>query len=158
MKKLALLFAGLSLFVATGCTKDDDEVVLSPIRGVWQPLKEVVTTIQTGQQPISDVITYSDCQKESRWRFNTDALGQRIEWNDVATPGVCAISSSQNFNYVYDSSAKTIQIKYQGTVEPSNGKVVTLNETTLNLAIREETSDPTVYKTRTYTFKRIPQP
>ena len=158
MKKLVLLFAGLSLFVATGCTKDDDEVVLSPIRGVWQPLKEVVTTVEIGEDPITDVITYTDCQKESRWRFNTEVLGQRIEWNDTATPGQCAISSSQNFNYVYDSSAKTIQIKYQGTVEPSNGKVITLNETTMNLAIREETSDPTVYKTRTYTFKRIPQP
>lgn len=157
MKKLVLLFAGLSLFVATGCTKDDDEVVLSPIRGVWQPLKEVVTTVEIGEDPVTDVITYTDCQKESRWRFNTEVLGQRIEWNDTATPGQCAISSSQNFSYAYNSSEKTVQIKYQGTVEPSNGKVITLNETTMNLAIREETSDPTVYKTRTYTFKRIPQ-
>lgn len=157
MKKLALLFAGLSLFVATGCTKNDDEVVLSPIRGVWQPLKEVITTVEIGEDPVTDVITYTDCQKESRWRFNTEVLGQRIEWDDIVTPGQCAISSSQNFNYVYNSGDQTIQIKYQGTVEPSTGKVITLNETMLNLAIREETSDPTVYKTRTYTFKRIPQ-
>ncbi|MET3537425.1 lipocalin family protein [Chryseobacterium limigenitum] len=157
MKKLALLFAGLSLFVATGCNNDDDTPAEAPLVGVWQPLKEVITTIETGEQPISDLITYTDCQKQSRWRFNTEVVGKRTEWNDTATPGQCAISSDRNFNYTYDKGEKTIQIKYQGTVEPSNGKIITLNETTLNLSIREETSDPTVYKTRTYTFKRIPQ-
>ncbi|KFF10760.1 lipocalin family protein [Chryseobacterium soli] len=158
MKKLALLFAGLSLFIATGCNKDDDTTVEYPLVGVWQPLKEVVTTIETGEQPVSDLITYSDCQKQSRWTFNPEATGKRTEWGDSTTPGQCAaLSPDRTFTYTYDKSGKTVQIKYQGTVEPSNGSITTLNETTLNLAIRENTADPSVYKTRTYTFKRIPQ-
>lgn len=158
MKKLALLFAGLSLFVATGCNDDKDPVMEAPIVGVWQPLKEVVTTVEVNEQPVSDVITYSTCQKESRWRFNTDVLGKRTDWGDTATSGQCAIVSDKNFTYTYDKSSKSVQIKYQGIVEPVTAKVVTLDDTTLNLAVREETQDPTVFKTRTYTFKRIPQP
>lgn len=157
MKKLALLFAGLSLLVATGCKNDDDTVVEYPLIGVWQPVKEVITTIQTGQQPVSDMITYSDCQKESRWRFNTETAGKRTNSVDSGTPGVCSIESERNFTYAYDKVGKTVQIKYQGIVEPSNANVVTLDATTLNLAVRENTSDPNVYSTRTYTFKRMLQ-
>uniref|UniRef100_A0AAU6WR14 Lipocalin-like domain-containing protein n=2 Tax=Chryseobacterium TaxID=59732 RepID=A0AAU6WR14_9FLAO len=40
MKKLALLFAGLSLFVATGCNNDTTEVMEAPLVGVWQPVKK----------------------------------------------------------------------------------------------------------------------
>jgi len=157
MKKLALLFAGLSLFVATGCNDDGDNKMEYPLVGVWQPLKEVVTTVETGEEPVSDLITYTDCQKESRWRFNTEASGKRTDWDFIGVTPQCAIQSDRNFTYTYDKSAKTVVIKYQGTVEPSNAKVVTLDDVTLNLAVREETQDPTVYKTRTYTFKRIPQ-
>ncbi|WP_223606628.1 lipocalin family protein [Chryseobacterium sp. OSA05B] len=157
MKKLALLFAGLSLFVATGCNDDGDNKMEYPLVGVWQPLKEVVTTVETGEEPVSDLITYTDCQKESRWRFNTEVSGKRTDWDFIGVTPQCAIQSDRNFTYTYDKSAKTVVIKYQGTVEPSNAKVVTLDDVTLNLAVREETQDPTVYKTRTYTFKRIPQ-
>lgn len=157
MKKLVLLFAGLSLFVATGCKNDDDTPMEYPLVGLWQPLKEVVTTVEVGQDPVSDLITYSDCQKQSRWRFTTDVSGKRTDWGDTATPGVCDIKSDRNFSYTYDKGGKTVQIKYQGTVEPSTGTVATLNETTLNLAVRENTANPKIYKTRTYTFKRIPQ-
>jgi len=157
MKKLALLFAGLSLFVATGCNDDGDNTMEYPLVGVWQPLKEVVTTVEVGEDPVSDLITYNDCQKESRWRFNSEAAGKRTEWDFIGATPQCAISSDRNFTYTYDRSAKTVVIKYQGTVEPSNGKIITLDDTTLNLSVREETQDPTVYKTRTYTMKRIPQ-
>lgn len=157
MKKLALLFAGLSLFVATGCNNDNDNETEYPLVGVWQPYKEVVTTVETGETPVSDEITYTTCQKDSRWRFNTETVGKRTDWGDSATPGQCAISSDRNFTYTYDKSAKTVIIKYQGIVEPASGKIVTLNETTLNLAIRENTENPNVFKTRTYTMKRIPQ-
>ncbi|MGG5210723.1 lipocalin family protein [Chryseobacterium sp. MIQD13] len=156
MKKLALLFAGLSLFVATGCNDDDKEMEY-PLVGVWQPLKEVVTTVETGEEPVSDLITYTDCEKESRWRFTSDATGKLTKNGEIGTTPQCTILSDQNFTYTYDRSAKTIVIKYQGTVEPANGKIITLDETTLNLAIREETQDPTVYKTRTFTMRRIPQ-
>lgn len=157
MKKLALLFAGLSLFVATGCNDDNDNEMEYPLVGVWQPLKEVVTTVETGEDPVSDQITYTDCQKDSRWRFNTDVAGKVTMWGDSSVPGECTISSDRNFTYTYDKSAKTVVIKYQGTVEPDNGKIITLNDTTLNLSIRENTEDPNVFKTRTYTMKRIPQ-
>ncbi|PQA92336.1 hypothetical protein B0A69_14910 [Chryseobacterium shigense] len=158
MKKLALLFAGLSLFVATGCNDDGDNTMEYPLVGVWQPLKEVVTTVEVGEEPVSDLITYTDCEKESRWRFNTEASGKRTRNGDIGTTTPqCTIISDQNFTYTYDRSAKTVVIKYQGIVEPSNGKIITLNDTTLNLSVREETQDPTVYKTRTYTMRRIPQ-
>ncbi|UWX60314.1 lipocalin family protein [Chryseobacterium oranimense] len=156
MKKLALLFAGLSLFVATGCNDDDKEMEY-PLVGVWQPLKEVVTTVETGEEPVSDLITYTDCQKEGRWRFNSEATGKVTKNGEIGTTPQCTILSDQNFTYTYDRSAKTIVIKFQGIVEPSNGKIITLNDTTLNLSLREETQDPTVYKTRTYTMRRIPQ-
>ncbi len=156
MKKLALLFAGLSLFVATGCNDDDKEMEY-PLVGVWQPLKEVVTTVETGEEPVSDLITYTDCQKEGRWRFNSEATGKVTTNGEIGTTPQCTILSDQNFTYTYDRSAKTIVIKFQGIVEPSNGKIITLDDTTLNLSLREETQDPTVYKTRTYTMRRIPQ-
>ncbi|CEJ70813.1 MULTISPECIES: lipocalin-like domain-containing protein [Chryseobacterium] len=156
MKKLALLFAGLSLFVATGCNDDDKEMEY-PLVGVWQPLKEVVTTVETGEDPVSDLITYTDCQKEGRWRFNSEATGKVTTNGEIGTTPQCTILSDQNFTYTYDRSAKTIVIKFQGIVEPSNGKIITLDDTTLNLSLREETQDPTVYKTRTYTMRRIPQ-
>lgn len=157
MKKLALLFTGLSLLVATGCNDDNDNVMEAPLVGVWQPIKEVVTTVEVDEQPVSDVITYSTCQKESRWRFNTDVKGKRTDWDENVTTGQCAIVSDKNFTYTYDKDSKAVQIKYQGIVEPSNAKVISLDDTTLNLAVREETQDPTVFKTRTYTFKRIVQ-
>jgi hypothetical protein len=48
-------------------------------------------------------------------------------------------------------------MKIQGVVEPVNAKIITLDNTTLNLAVREETQDPTIFQTRTYTFKRVSQ-
>lgn len=157
MKKLALLFAGLSLFVATGCNDDDGNTMEAPLVGVWQPLKEVVTTVEVGEDPVSDLITYTDCQKEGRWRFNTEVSGKRTKNDEMGTTPQCTIVSDQNFTYTYDKSAKTVVLKFQGIVEPVNGKVVTLDDATLNLALREETQDPTVYKTRTITMRRIPQ-
>ncbi|MGL6129593.1 MAG: lipocalin family protein, partial [Chryseobacterium artocarpi] len=60
MKKLALLFSGLSLLVASGCSTSNDFVQESTIIGLWQPLKEVVTVVKIDEQPVSDVITYTD--------------------------------------------------------------------------------------------------
>ncbi|NIF03833.1 lipocalin family protein [Chryseobacterium sp. Tr-659] len=157
MKKLALLFGGLSLLVAAGCNNDNDTVIESPLIGNWQPLKEVVTTVEVGEDPVSNTITYTDCQKKSRWLFSIESKGTRTDWGDTATPGQCAILSDKKFNYTYDKDAKTVQLKYQGTVEPVNGKIITLDDTSLNLSVREETQDPKIYQTRTYTFKRITQ-
>lgn len=158
MKKLALLFAGLSLFAATGCSDDNDTVRESPLVGTWQPLKEVVTTVEVGEDPVSNTITYTDCQKQSTWVFSVELKGKQTTWqDDIAVPGQCAIQSEINFNYTYDKDAKSVQMKIQGIVEPVNAKVITLDDTTLNLAVREETQDPTIFQTRTYTFKRIPQ-
>ncbi|AZA91251.1 hypothetical protein EG344_13845 [Chryseobacterium sp. G0162] len=155
MKKLALLFFGLSLLVTTGCNNSNDIVIDEPVIGLWQPLKEVVTTVEVGEQPISDVITYTDCQKQSRWWFSTEITGKRIDVEDPTTGTACNILPDKNFTYSYDKSGKTLQIKYQGVVAPVNTKVMTLDATTLNLSIREETEDPTIYKTRTITFKRV---
>lgn len=157
MKKLALLFAGLSLFVATGCNDDDDAVVEAPIVGVWQPIKEVVTVVPIGGTPVSDEITYTTCEKESRMRFKTETIGQRtLSGDSGVNPGQCTITSDRNFTYTYDKSTKAIQIKYQGIVEPEKGKVTRLDDTTLNLTI-EDTTDPTEYQSITYTMKRIAQ-
>ncbi|WP_027381342.1 lipocalin-like domain-containing protein [Chryseobacterium daeguense] len=157
MKKLALLFAGLSLFVATGCSDDNDNNPMEyPLVGTWQPIKEVHTLVAVGETPISDEITYTDCEKEGRWVF-TSSNGKRMEKGDSpTTPGQCDVTFDRNFTYTYDKDSKAIQIKYQGIVEPDKGKVTTLNETTLNLTI-EDTSDPTEYTSVTYTMKRIPQ-
>ncbi|MFZ4931857.1 lipocalin family protein [Chryseobacterium sp. Mn2064] len=157
MKKLALLFAGLSLFAATGCSSDSDTVLEAPLVGTWQPLKEVVTTVEVGEDPVSNTITYTDCQKQTRWFFSVDSKGAKTNWGDTATPGVCAILSDIKFNYTYDKDSKSVQMKIQGVVEPQNAKVVTLDNNTLNLAVREETQDPTVFQTRTYTFRRVVQ-
>lgn len=155
MKKLALLFTGLSLCIATGCNDDNDNVREAPLVGTWQPLKEVVTTVEVGEQPVSDQITYTDCQKESRWWFSTETTGKRIDVTEPAAPGPCNTLPEKKFTYTYDQGGKSVQMKYQGIVEPVTAKVVTLDDTTLNLAVREETQDPAVFKTRTYTFKRV---
>lgn len=158
MKKLALLFAGLSLFAAaTGCSSDNDTVLEAPLVGTWQPLKEVVTTVEVGEDPVSNTITYTDCQKQTRWWFSADSKGGKTNWGDTATPGQCAILSDIKFNYTYNKEGKDVQMKIQGIVEPQNAKVITLDATTLNLAVREETQDPKIFQTRTYTFKRVTQ-
>lgn len=155
MKKLALLFSGLSLLVASGCSTSNDFVQEAPLIGLWKPIKEVVTVVKVDEQPVSDVITYTDCQMMSRWWFSNETTGKRIDVKDPAVPGPCDIQPDSNFTYSYDKGSKAVVMKVQGTVEPVSAKVVSLDEVTLNLAIREETQDPTVFKTRTYTFKRV---
>ncbi len=157
MKKLALLFAGLSLFAATGCNNDDDTTMEYPIIGTWQPTKVVVTTVAVGEDPVSDAITFdSNCQKTSRWVFAAEGSGKRTDNGEGTSPGTCQPTFDRTFSYTYDKDTKAIQIKYQGIVEADKGSVVTLNDTTLNIKI-EDTSDPTEYQSKTYTLKRIPQ-
>lgn len=155
MKKLALLFFGVSLLVTTGCNNSNDIVIEEPIIGFWQPTKEVVTIVEVGEQPISDVITYTECQKKSRWWFSSETAGKRVDVEDPTTGPDCTILPDKNFTYSYDKSSKALQIKYMGVVAPVNTKVMTLDATTLNLSIREETEDPEIYRTRTITFKRV---
>lgn len=155
MKKLALLFAGLSLLATTGC-KDDDTQQVFPINGLWQPVKEVITTIPVNGSGVSDEIAYTTCQKDSRWLFNEGSTGKRTDKDEIGTPAICSTVSDRNFTYTYSTSDKRIEIKYQGTVVPDKGKVTTLNDSTMNLTI-EDTTDPNLYKSKTYTFKRIPQ-
>lgn len=155
MKKLALLFAGLSLFVATGCDKDEDPVVEAPIIGVWQPIKKVVTTVAIGEDPVSDGISFdTDCQKTSRWTFTNATTGKRTEMGDGSTPGTCVPTFDRNFSYTYDKTSKAIQVKYQGIVAPDQGRVISINETSLNIMFEDKT-DPTEFHSETYTFKRI---
>ncbi|MDH6251173.1 hypothetical protein M2347_000900 [Chryseobacterium sp. H1D6B] len=156
MKKLVLLFAGLSLLATTGCKNDDDPVTY-PLVGTWQPTKEVRTTIPVGGGGFSDEVTYTTCQQESRWIFNDGGSGkQTIRGEAPTTPITCTTISDRNLTYIYTKSDNRIEIKYQGIVTPDKGKVTTLNETTLNLTI-EDTTNPTEYHSTTYTFKRIPQ-
>jgi len=155
MKKLALLFAGLSLLSISAC-KDDNTEQVYPLVGTWSPIKEVRTTIQTSGAGVSDEISYTDCQKASRWVFNEGSTGKRKDSDDdSANPGQCIVSPDRMFTYIYNED-KSIQIKYLGTVEPEKGKVTLLNDTTLNLTIEDKT-DPAKYYSVTYTMKRIPQ-
>ncbi|SEM19922.1 Lipocalin-like domain-containing protein [Chryseobacterium taichungense] len=157
MKKLALLFAGLSLFAATGCNNDDDNTIEYPIVGTWQPMKVVVTSVPIGDDPVSDAITFdTDCQKTSRWVFAAAGSGKRTDIGEGSTPGTCHPTFDRTFSYSYDKDSKAIQLKYQGIVEADKGSVITLNDTTLNIKF-EDTSDPTEYQSMTYTLKRIPQ-
>ncbi|EJL72120.1 lipocalin-like domain-containing protein [Chryseobacterium populi] len=156
MKKLALLFAGLSLFVATGCNDDDNDTQEFPIVGLWQPIKEVVTTVPVSGSGVSDEITYNDCQKQSRWRFDEGSSGKRNNVEESPNPGQCDTVFERPFTYTYNKSDKRVEIKYQGIATPDKGKVTTLNDTTLNLTI-EDTTDPNEYHSVTYTLKRIPQ-
>ncbi|KQM62574.1 lipocalin family protein [Chryseobacterium sp. Leaf201] len=158
MKKLALLFAGLSLFVATGCDNDDnDNTIEYPIVGTWQPIKKVVTIVPIGGTPVSDGISYdTTCQKTSRWVFKEGSAGKRTDNGDSAIPGTCEPNFDRNFTYTYDRDSKAIQVKYQGIVEPGKGKVTLLNDTTLNVSF-EDTTDPTEFHSETFTLKRIPQ-
>jgi len=155
MKKLALLFAGLSLFVATGCNDDDEVVVEAPIVGVWQPIKKVVTVVAIDEDPVSDGISFdTDCQKTSRWTFTNETTGKRTDVGDGSTPGTCTPTFDRNFTYTYDKTSKAIQVKYQGIVEPATGKVISVSETSLNIMFEDKT-DPTEFHSETFTLKRI---
>ncbi|KQT31066.1 hypothetical protein ASG22_18705 [Chryseobacterium sp. Leaf405] len=155
MKKLALLFAGLSLFVATGCNDDDEVVVEAPIVGVWQPIKKVVTVVAIDEDPVSDGISFdTDCQKTSRWTFINETTGKRTDVGDGSTPGTCTPTFDRNFTYTYDKTSKAIQVKYQGIVEPATGKVISVSETSLNIMFEDKT-DPTEFHSETFTLKRI---
>lgn len=155
MKKLAL-FAGLSLLAFTGCNDDDVQEQVFPIVGTWSPTKEVRTQVPLDGIGFSDEIGYTDCQKEGRWVFNENMSGQRTNRDMAGMTPTCTTISQRNFAYIYNSSEKNFEIKYQGTVVSDKGKVTLLDAETLNLKI-EDTTDPTIYKSTTYTFKRIPQ-
>lgn len=156
MKKLALIFAGLALFVFTGCNDDDAPEQVFPLVGTWSPTKEVRTEVPLDGAGFSDEIVYTDCQKEGTWVFNENSSGQRTDKDMAGNPATCSAISQRNFSYVYTASEKNVDVKYQGTVVVNKGKIVTLDAETLNLKF-EDMSDPTVYKSTTYTFKRIPQ-
>ncbi|MFY7845278.1 lipocalin family protein [Chryseobacterium gambrini] len=157
MKKLALLFAGLSLFVATGCNNDEEVVQEAPLVGVWQPVKKVVTVVAIGEVPVSDGISFdTTCQQTSRWTFASGNAGTRKDMGDSATPGTCTPTFDRTFTYTYDKDSKAIQIKYQGIVQPDQGRIISISDTALNIMF-EDKSDPTEFHSETYTFKRIPQ-
>jgi len=155
MKKLALI-AGLSLLAFTGCNDDDAPEQVFPLVGTWSPTKEVITEVELDGTGGSDEIVYTDCQKESRWVFNENLSGKRTNKDMAGSTPTCSTISERNFSYVYNASEKNIEIKYQGTVVSDKGKITLLDAQTMNLKI-EDTTDPTVYKSTTYTFKRIAQ-
>lgn len=155
MKKLALLFAGLSLMATTGC-KDDEIEQVFPIVGEWKPVKEVRTEIDLNGAGFSDQIAYTPCQQNSRWIFEENNSGKRTDNDEAGSPATCSVISARNFTYIYNPGDNNFEIKYQGTVVPHKGKVVLLDAETLNLRI-EDTSNPDVYNSTTYTFKRIVQ-
>ncbi len=155
MKKLALLFAGLSLMVATASCNDDEETVQEfPLAGTWKPVSEVRTEVDLDGVGFSDEITYTTCQQESRWVFNENNSGKRTNKDEAGSPLTCSTISERNFTYVYNKTEKNFEIKYQGTVVSDKGEIVDLNAETLNLKIVDDV-DPTVYKSITYTFKRV---
>lgn len=155
MKKLALLFAGLSLMAATTACNDDEEAVQEfPIAGTWRPVAEVRTEVDLDGVGFSDEIAYTTCQKESTWVFGDNAAGKRTDRDEAGTPLTCSNINQRNFTYVYNKTEKSIEIKYQGTVVSDKGKVVDLNAETMNIKFEDDT-DPTVYKTTTRTFKRV---
>jgi hypothetical protein len=156
MKKLALLFAGLSLFVATGCNNDDEVVQEAPLVGVWQPVKKVVTVVAIGEVPVSDGISFdTTCQQTSRWTFASGNAGTRKDM-ETAQRREPVHLFDRTFTYTYDKDSKAIQIKYQGIVQPDQGRIISISDTALNIMF-EDKSDPTEFHSETYTFKRIPQ-
>ncbi|WP_312089871.1 lipocalin family protein [Chryseobacterium sp.] len=156
MKKLALIFAGLSLLAFTGCKDDETPEQVFPLVGKWSPTKEVKTQVSATGAGFSDEIVYTDCQKESRWVFNENSTGQRTNRDLAGSTPTCSTISQRNFSYVYSPSEKNLEIKYQGTVVVEKSKVILLDDKTMNLKF-EDTTDPTVYKSTTYTFKRVTQ-
>ncbi|OPG94785.1 hypothetical protein B2I21_29615, partial [Chryseobacterium mucoviscidosis] len=70
--------------------------------------------------------------------------------------GTCTPTFDRTFTYTYDKDSKAIQIKYQGIVQPDQGRIISISDTALNIMF-EDKSDPTEFHSETYTFKRIPQ-
>ncbi|KQR93832.1 hypothetical protein ASG01_08195 [Chryseobacterium sp. Leaf180] len=155
MKKLALIFAGLSLMAISGCNNsDDNEQPEYSMVGTWKPIREVRTSVPTGGGGVTDDITYTTCQQDGRWLFNENKTGKRTDKGEVGNPLACSTTSDRNLTYNYNKEDTSIEIKYAGTIVSDIGKVVYLDQTTMNLRIDDNTN-PTVAKSTTYTLKRV---
>lgn len=154
MKKLAVIFAGLSLFVATSCNDDkEDPVTYFPITGTWQPIRETWTEVPNNPDPVSDPIYYTACQQQSRWVFQSNFSGS-IEDHDDTAAGTCAVTGVRTFTYSYNGNGDdNFQIKYGGQIVPQTGKVTKLTANEMNIKL--ETIDNAGYHSKTYSFKRV---
>lgn len=152
MKKFALLLAVALVTVFNSCKQEDTTPVKYPITGVWQPIKETWVNVGVNNVATTDLITYTTCELQDRWTFETDTKGIRTENSEDLT-GNCQLDQTRNFSYFYDSSTTDFQMKYQGDILPYVGKVTLLTENTMNLKI--EYTDAIGYHSNTYTFKRV---
>ncbi|KQT15287.1 hypothetical protein ASG31_15260 [Chryseobacterium sp. Leaf404] len=159
MKKLVLLFAGLALFATTttACNEDEETAPEVPLVGTWQPLAEVRTEVDVDGDGVSDQIVYSTCQQQARWVFKDNNSGTRTTFQESGvSPVVCTQTSNRTFSYTFDRGTKAVELKYQGTIVSDKGTITRLDADAMNLMIEDKTN-PAVYKTVTYSFKRIPQ-
>lgn len=154
MKKITILFAGLSLLGFSGCNDDENSQPEYSIVGTWKPTKEVRTSVPVSGAGVSDEIVYSACQQTGTWMFAENQTGKRTDKGEAGTPAVCSTVAERNLTYNYNKTEKNIEIKYAGTVVADQGKVVMISQDMMNVRIDDNTN-PTVAKSTTYTLKRV---
>lgn len=154
MKKLSLLFLLLSALFIVSC--DDNETVKEvqyPIVGTWKPIAVIETTVPHNDLGVSDETLYSACQQESRWVFKEDKTGQRTDKDEVTGPGICDVVESRSLVYFYNPSDEYFEVKYQGDIFPTKGKVTLLTANKMN--IKTESIVDSTYRSVTTSFVRV---
>ncbi len=134
MKKLILIaLASLSLI---SCRKDDDEKEESLILGTWKTIEYRYISGKDGSIIYLATIPETDCLRKSNYIYkNNGKFVTEFFYNSET--GECGnIAYTEESDYVYNESEKTISYKFDNSNEEIT-KVYSLTKTEMQILIQE---------------------
>ena len=157
MKKF-LLFAGISALALNACKDEDIQYwELDQMNGTWkydkmqiQYRKKVNNVIVDGTLQNT---TFTGCDAQNTMVFQKDAKKvTTTTYQDIGN-GACGVVNTEEQNFQYDSSARTITFTTPG-VEPETYQVEILTKDVMQLMIEEDVDGDNLIDVLHLTLKR----